>query len=63
MRDPEEVLEMCKRLHELGFVAYYDDAKLHDWVITNPQKIIDAIAAIITSVVRCLFVFACSNAQ
>ena len=44
---------MCKRLHELGFVAYYDDAKLRDWVITNPQKIIDAIAALITSKVRC----------
>ncbi len=43
---------MCKRLHELGFVAYYNDAKLKDWVVTNPQKVIDAIAAVVTSAVR-----------
>ena len=52
MRDDEEIVAMCQQLHDLGFIAHYNDAKLSDWVITNPQKIIDAISAIITSAVQ-----------
>eukprot|EP00301_Raphidiophrys_heterophryoidea_P008143 c13063_g1_i3.p1 GENE.c13063_g1_i3~~c13063_g1_i3.p1 ORF type:complete len:1028 (-),score=286.97 c13063_g1_i3:82-3165(-) len=49
VNEASEVRAMCKQLHDLGFVVCYDDVKFKDWIITNPQKIIDAVACVITT--------------
>ena len=45
----DEIERLLTQLHRLGFIAWYNDAKLSSHVILKPQSVIDAIATVITT--------------
>ena len=47
----DAVADMAKAFHELGFVAYFNDPALPE-IVLDPQRLIDAIAAVICNDVR-----------